>query len=108
MSLEDEINRDVKEIETEVPLTFYHLGTDPTSEGTPYPCIADKFSQAILLEPAGNRCEIDLRLRTRGELFETLPASGEYVRFEDTVYKVSLIEARQLGILWINCVDTSD
>lgn len=112
MAFADEINRDVREVQATLNLFFKW----PAADGEIYPCTQDKAAVEETVSDDGNPFQIDLRLRTQEVLFpEVLPESGQLLRYpvsedgsdlpKSQNYRVRRSEGRQLGILWIWCID---
>lgn len=107
---EEEITRDVVEMEREQPTWFLW-------NETVYACVADKFTREALITDDGNPITIDLSLRVRVDLFpdHNFPRSGQKVHFpvdgtggtlpDTTEYRVRRTRSKQLSVLWVDCVD---
>ena len=110
MSFESEINRDLIEVDAQVPTYFaWH--------GAVFACVADKFTREVIVSDDGNPEQIDLSLRARVELFtnHAFPKSGETIVFpvdaasgplpDTATYRVRRTRSKQLAMLWVDCVD---
>lgn len=110
MAFEDEITRDVVEMEQEQPTFFLW-------QSKVYACVADKFTRDQIITDDGNPVNIELSLRARVDLFpdHQFPRSGQKVRFpvnadgsdmvDSTDYRVRRTRSKQLSILWVDCID---
>jgi hypothetical protein len=113
MAWEDEINKDVREVDAVVSVFFKW----PAATGLIYACVPDKFTREVSVSDDGNPEQIDLSLRARVELFpnHTFPVSGQLIRFpvaEDGTnlpdskdYRVRRTRSKQFATLWVDCID---
>ena len=113
MAFEDEVNRDVREVDEEIN-TFFKW---PANGGAVFACVPDKFTREVLVSDDGNPETIDLSLRVRVELFENhvFPKSGQLARFpvaedgrdlpDSKNYRVRRTRSKQFAMLWVDCID---
>jgi hypothetical protein len=98
---EEEIRRDVEEIDDEIPSEFIWQG------GT-FTCFADTWSREVIIGEDGNPEEIVVKLRARLELFAGgRPESGDEVTFEDVIYKVRRVRVLHNVFLWVDLMSVN-
>lgn len=99
-ALEKQIEADTLEAQVDLP-------SEVIWKGATYKCMANTFSNEIVIGPDGNPEEISLKLRLNRSSFnetEPLPISGEQATFEGVTYKIRRVRIIHNVFLWLDLI----